>query len=125
MYLFLLEFTYLVIMKDQAHISLIEQYLIDFVRQLRSDNNLTQDDLASILGVGKSFISNVESANHRAKYNLTHLNVFADYFGMNPQAFLPNSAFHVDELKAKKPKAATKKVAKKAATKKLANKKSK
>lgn len=81
-----------VIMKDQENISPIEQFVIDFIRDLRIDKGLTQDGLASILGVGKSFISNVESLNHRAKYNLNHINTLADYYDMRPGDFLPENA---------------------------------
>lgn len=80
------------LMKDQENISPIEQYVIDFIRDLRNDKGLTQDGLASILGVGKSFISNVESLNHRAKYNLNHINTLADYYDMRPGDFLPENA---------------------------------
>lgn len=81
-----------ILMKDQENISPIEQYVIDFIRELRNDKGLTQDGLASILGVGKSFISNVESLNHRAKYNLNHINILADYYDMRPGDFLPENA---------------------------------
>lgn len=86
-------------MRDQDNISPIEQYVIDFVRDLRNDKGLTQDGLASILRVGKSFISNVESLNHRAKYNLNHINTLADYYDMKPGDFLPMNAIPADKKK--------------------------
>lgn len=67
----------------------IEQYIIDFVRNLRIKNNLRQEDIANILEVKPSFIGNVESASHAAKYNLKHINKLADHFGMSPKDFLP------------------------------------
>lgn len=84
-------------MKDQENITTIEQYVIDFVRDLRNSKGLTQDGLASILRVGKSFVSNVESLNHRAKYNLNHINVLADYYDMKPGDFLPAKPFPVNK----------------------------
>jgi transcriptional regulator with XRE-family HTH domain len=86
-------------MKDQENISPIEQYVIDFIRDLRNDKGLTQDGLASILRVGKSFISNVESLNHRAKYNLNHINILADYYDIRPGDFLPLTAISLEKRK--------------------------
>lgn len=90
-------FFHLDTMKDQENISQIDQYVIDYVRNLRIQKNLTQDGLASILGVGKSFISNAESLNHRAKYNLTHINALADYFNMKLADFLPDKPIPVNK----------------------------
>ena len=76
-------------MKDQDNIGRIEQYVIDYVRELRVTNNLLQEDIASILGTTKAFISNAESTNHRAKYNLKHIDKLAQYFNLSPRDFLP------------------------------------
>ena len=79
-------------MKDQENISQIDQYVIDFVRRLRTEHNLLQDDIAAILGTTKSFISNAESNNHRAKYNLRHIDMLANHFDISPQEFLPKKS---------------------------------
>lgn len=79
------EWEYLVLEK-------IEQYVIDFVRELRLKNNLTQEDIANILDVKPSFVGNVESPGNRAKYNLKHINKLADHFGLSPQDFLPKNS---------------------------------
>ncbi|RZJ86506.1 MAG: XRE family transcriptional regulator, partial [Chryseobacterium sp.] len=67
----------------------IEQYVIDFVRELRTKQKLRQEDIAYILDVKASFIGNVESTSNIAKYNLKHINKLADHFGMSPRDFLP------------------------------------
>jgi transcriptional regulator with XRE-family HTH domain len=109
-------------------ISPIDQYVIDFVLQLRKDKNQTQQDIANILQVSRSFIKDVENSSNRAKYNLTHINALADYFGMKLGDFLPIYPIPVDKkaekkvtnLKNKKPvsKAVKKKAVKKATKKK-------
>lgn len=71
----------------------IEQYVIDFVRNLRTEENLRQEDIAYILDVKPSFIGNVESNSNRAKYNLKHINILAAHFGKSPQDFLPKEPF--------------------------------
>jgi transcriptional regulator with XRE-family HTH domain len=61
------------------------------VRDLRKKENLSQEDIGNIIGKSKSFIGNIESLNNRAKYNLTHINLLADYFNLSPRNFLPEN----------------------------------
>ena len=76
-------------MDKVINISKIEQYIIDFVIKLRNDKNLKQEDIASILNVSRVFITNIENPDNRAKYNIDHVNLLADHFGMSPKDFLP------------------------------------
>ncbi|SKB40484.1 helix-turn-helix domain-containing protein [Daejeonella lutea] len=76
-------------MEAQKGISLIDQYVIDFVRKLRDTSNLSQEEIANIIGVTRTYITNVESTKHPAKYNLSHVNLLADYFNLSPKDFLP------------------------------------
>lgn len=89
-------------MKNQENISEIEQFVIDLIRKIRDTKNLSQYDLASILGVGKTFISNVESRNNRAKYNLNHINAFADHWNISPGELLPQKPFPAETRTEKK-----------------------
>lgn len=70
----------------------IEQYVVDFVFKLRTENNLTQEDIGFILGVKQTFIANIENAKNRAKYNLNHIDKLSDHFGMSPKDFLPQKS---------------------------------
>jgi transcriptional regulator with XRE-family HTH domain len=79
-------------MEGKVKLDLIEQHVVDFVRKLRADKKLRQEDIAYIIGVKASFIGNVENSSNPAKYNLKHINVFADHFGLSPRDFLPNAA---------------------------------
>lgn len=79
-------------MEGKVKLDLIEQHVIDFVRKLRADKKLRQEDIAYIIGVKASFIGNVENSGNPAKYNLKHINVFADHFGLSPKDFLPGNA---------------------------------
>ena len=88
-------------MKVQEHISPIEQYVIDFVRKLRVDRKITQEDIANILEVSRSYIGDIESPNTRAKYNMSHVNALADYFSMSPQLFFPEKALYKKDKSAK------------------------
>lgn len=76
-------------MKEQLFISPIEQHVIDYVKELRTIKELSQEEIGSIIGKSKAFIGNIESTKNRAKYNLTHINVLADHFNISPRDFLP------------------------------------
>lgn len=104
-------------MREQEQIIPIEQYIIDYILNLRNEKKLSQQDIANIIGVSRSFISDVEGANKPSKYNIRHINALADYFGISPREFLPEKAFPVD--------APEKEVKKKPAPKKTTKKKKK
>jgi transcriptional regulator with XRE-family HTH domain len=101
-------------MKAQDHISQIEQFVIDYVRKFRLEKGLTQEDIANILEVSRSYIGDIESPNTRAKYNMSHVNILADHFNISPRIFLPEKAIAVktgkkDTLKLLKNKGTTRK----------------
>lgn len=97
------------LMPEQDYITPIDQYVIDFVTKLRKERNLTQQDIADIIGLSRGFISDVENERRIAKYNIRHINALADYFGISPRSFLPEKAFPVDSAeKEKKVKKKTK-----------------
>ena len=80
-------------MKVQENISAIEQYVIDYVRDFRNVNNLTQEDIAAILEVSRSYIADIENPKSRAKYNMTHVNLLAEHFKKSPRDFFPDKPF--------------------------------
>lgn len=93
-------------MKEQENIGPIDQYLIDFVRELRISKDLAQEDIANIIGVSRSFVRDVESTNRRQKYNIGHINALADYFDISPRTFLPEKAIAIDHTVREKKKPA-------------------
>ncbi|WP_199120297.1 helix-turn-helix domain-containing protein [Pedobacter sp. ASV28] len=75
----------------------VEQYIVDFVLKTRLERKLTQEDIGFILGVDRTFIYQVENQNHRAKYNVNHINLLADHWGISPRKFLPEKAISVNK----------------------------
>jgi len=67
----------------------IDLYVADRVKQLRIESNLSQLKLAGQLEVSHSFIQQIEDPNHRAKYNVIHLNKLAQIFRCSPRDLLP------------------------------------
>jgi transcriptional regulator with XRE-family HTH domain len=79
-------------MSNTSNSSKIQQFVIDFVRKLRDDRNITQEEIANVIGVSQAYIANIESSNGRAKYNLKHIDLLADYYGLSPKDFLPEKS---------------------------------
>lgn len=52
----------------------IELYVIGRVKEKRTILKLSQARLAILIDVSVGFIGHVENPNHRAKYNLNHIN---------------------------------------------------
>ena len=53
----------------------------DLLRELREDNNISQQELADVLGVGRSAIGNYESGIRKPDMEL--LEAIADYFNVD------------------------------------------
>lgn len=67
-----------------------EMAVIDKVTEMRRKKDLSQDDIAIILGLTRGYIGQIESPNSPSTYNINHLNRLAYEFGCSPQDFLPN-----------------------------------
>lgn len=55
----------------------LEQAIIDRVRELRTERNISQAALAEHIGVSRGFIGDVENPRINSKYNVRHLNRIA------------------------------------------------
>lgn len=78
---------------ENAELSPIEQYVIDRVREMRKERNLSQRDIAYQIDIDQSFLAAVESPKGRAKYNLNHLNDLAKLFKCSIKDFFPEKPF--------------------------------
>ena len=67
----------------------IERFVIDRVRKLRIEKNISQADLALSIGVSIGFIGKVESLKYNSKYNLNHINNIAKVLNISPKQLLP------------------------------------
>jgi len=68
-------------MKIKTKVTAFEQYTIDFVRKLRITTKTSQEDVARIINVSKSFVGNIE--------NLKHINMLAENFNISPRELIP------------------------------------
>lgn len=67
-----------------------EMAVIDKVTEMRRKKNLSQDEIAIILGLSRGYIGQIESPNSPSTYNINHLNRLAYELGCSPQDFMPN-----------------------------------
>jgi len=70
-------------------LSKIDLYVIDKVREIRTQKNISQAELAHRIEVSQGFIGKVESLKYEAKYNLNHLNKIAEALEISPKELLP------------------------------------
>lgn len=78
---------YLVLM---GKASVIEQYVIDKVREVRLLKSISQASLSIQMGLSDKFVGNVESLNQPSKYNINHLNKIASILGCSIKDFFPD-----------------------------------
>ena len=77
-------------MANRANRTEIELFIIDKVKEMRLKAGLSQAQLAIELDISVGFLGNVESPNHRAKYNVNHLNRLAKVFKCSFGDFFPD-----------------------------------
>jgi len=86
---------YLVLM---GKASIIEQYIIDKVREIRLSQNISQASLSIEMGLSGKFVGNVENPNQPNKYNINHLNKIAHILNCSMKDFFPDEPI-IGELK--------------------------
>jgi len=78
-------------MKKELAKSKIDLYVIERVKRLRIEKELSQAQLAHLLDISVGYIGHVESPKFPAKYNLSHINKLAKIFKCSPKDFLPEN----------------------------------
>lgn len=69
--------------------SKIDWYIVNRVREIRTEKGISQAEIAYHLDLSVGFIGHIESASFRAKYNTIHLNALAKLFNCSPRDFWP------------------------------------
>ena len=70
----------------------IEVFVINKVRELRTDKKVSQAELSYRIGVSVGFIGKIESLKYNSKYNLNHINNIAKALGISPKELLPKES---------------------------------
>lgn len=69
-----------------------EVKVMQVVKALRKELDITQEQLAFLVGVDHSFIGQIESLESQSKYKLDHLNRLAFKLDISPAVLMPASA---------------------------------
>ena len=77
--------------KSKIQKNVIDWYIINKVREIRTAEGVSQQDIADHLGTSASFIGQIESPGSRAKYKTLHLNDLAKLLQCSPRDFWPES----------------------------------
>ena len=75
--------------KENLNISDVEQYIIDRVKEIRTEKGISQRELSYLLEMSQGFIAKVENPNLRAKYNINHVYKIAEVFHCEIMEILP------------------------------------
>lgn len=70
--------------------------VINRIRKLRIDNNMSQTELAYVIEVSNGQIGNIESSKFQHKYTLKHLYVLSRYFNVPINFLLTGEMKQVD-----------------------------
>lgn len=74
-------------------VSEVDKYVIDKVKERRTEKGMSQADLAFEIDVPTSFIAMIESGQYSKKYNVQHINNIAKALECSPRDFLPKNPF--------------------------------
>lgn len=85
----------------EIEISSLDWYIINQVKKLRGDQDISQDELSVAMGFSEKFVGNVENPTSRKKYNIKHLNLIAKALNCSLQKLLPENPFEHDTIKVK------------------------
>jgi len=72
-----------------AELTKIEKFIIEKVKAMRIENDLTQIELSQRMGMSDSFIGHIETPKNPHKYKIGHLNELAKIFKCSPKDFWP------------------------------------
>ena len=86
------------------YITHARQYLIDAVYTLRVKNNVSQGNLAKILGVSYSFVCKAESSKYRTSYDLNHFDLLCSFFEVSPLSLISDEHKSPIKVRKRKPK---------------------
>jgi len=82
-------------MSTRSNITQIEQFVISRIKKMREDAGLSQAEFAFKMELSYGFIGHVESPNHRAKYNLNHINKAVEIFDCEFSDIFPVKSIRV------------------------------
>lgn len=71
-----------------------QMLVINRVKKLRAEKDVSQQQLALILGATNGHVGNIESLKYSNKYTLNQLNTLAHHFGVPVESFFMSENEH-------------------------------
>jgi predicted transcriptional regulator len=75
----------------------IDFYTSDILKKKRYELKITQQTLADMTGLSKSFINSVENKNHNGRLNCFQINLISECLKCSPKDFMPDMAILEEE----------------------------
>ena len=70
----------------------IERFVINKVKEFRTEMKVSQAELSFRIGISSGFIGKVESFKYDSKYNLNHINKISKALRISPKDLLPKES---------------------------------
>jgi len=70
----------------------IEVFVINKVKEFRTNKKVSQAELSDRIGVSLGFIGKVECLKYNSKYNLNHINNISKALGISPKDLIPKES---------------------------------
>lgn len=67
----------------------IDQFVIDKVRKMRKEHNMTQREFADAINLSSGYVGDIEAGRGSVKYSLSHINEIAKVFKCSIWELLP------------------------------------
>ena len=67
----------------------IDQFVIDRVREMRKEHNMTQREFADAINLSSGYVGDIEARRGSVKYSLFHINEIAKVFKCSIWELLP------------------------------------
>jgi len=80
----------------EVDISEMDLYVINRVRELRVQKQISQVDLSILMGMSEGVVGKIENPRMRDKYNIRHLNLLARALKCSPRDLLPEKPLSND-----------------------------
>ena len=83
----------------QIVISEIDLYIINKVKELRDNKQISQLELSIMMELAEGTIGKIENPKQRAKYNIRHLNLLAKALKCSPKDLMPEKPLRNDMVR--------------------------
>jgi transcriptional regulator with XRE-family HTH domain len=82
---------------EQKNKTMYDKAVIQIIKDLRTEKEYTQDEIADLMGVTRGYVGQIESPNFKGSYSLNQLNRLAYNLKCKVADLLPPDPIHEPE----------------------------